>query len=209
MHTDDNGAEYSGQLDAARRLGREHGRAGTTPFGGPGHAYPESSQTGTPSYTDYVYWDAGSANLMDALGETGETTEENHATRAALVAAYCDTYDQARAIALRGAPRKSARRMQSADKPARGGRYYVAECTTDRWSCQHRHESLTPAAWCGWVKYGPDRYAADVTLGAGATPAWRVRHYAPDGTRLPLSQADYDEMLAAFISWDQTIPDEN
>jgi hypothetical protein len=90
-----------------------------------------------------------------------------------------------------------------------GGPYYVAECATDTWSCRHRHESLTSAAWCGWVKYGPDRYAADVKLGPGATPAWRVRRYTPDGTRLPLSQADYDEMFEAFIAWDKTIPDEN
>lgn len=90
-----------------------------------------------------------------------------------------------------------------------GTAHYVIECATDGWSCQHRHESVTAAAWCGWVKYGPDRYAADAKLGPDATPSWRVRRYAPDGTRLPVSQADYDEMLAAFITWDATVPDEN
>jgi hypothetical protein len=100
MHTDGSGHADARRLDAARRLGREHGRAGTVPFGEPGHVYPESGRTGTPSYTEYVYWDAGSARLLDALGVTGDTNQENYATRNALVAAYCDAYDQARAIAL-------------------------------------------------------------------------------------------------------------
>ena len=89
------------------------------------------------------------------------------------------------------------------------GRYYIAECASDHWACGHRHQLPAQAAWCGWVKYGPDRYAADAKLGPDATQAWRVRRYAPDGTRLPLARADYDEMFAAFISWDKTIPDEN
>jgi hypothetical protein len=100
MHTDGIDQADARRLDAARRLGREHGRAGTVPFGEPGHVYPESGRTGTPSYTEYVYWDAGSARLLDALGVTGDTTQENYATRSALVAAYCDAFDQARAIAL-------------------------------------------------------------------------------------------------------------
>ena len=92
---------------------------------------------------------------------------------------------------------------------AHSGPYYVAECTTDNWSCRHRHKFPAPAAWCGWMKYGPDRYAADVKLGPDATPAWRVRRYARDGTQMSLTPADYDEMLAVFIAWDKTIPDEN
>ena len=97
----------------------------------------------------------------------------------------------------------------TAENLTRGHPYYVAECATDGWSCRHRHEFPASAAWCGWVKYGPDRYAADTKLGPDATPSWRVRRYAPGGARLPLSSADYDAMLAAFITWDQTVPDEN
>lgn len=97
----------------------------------------------------------------------------------------------------------------TAGNPARSSAYYIAECGTDNWSCRHRHEFPASAAWCGWVKYGPDRYAADTKLGPDATPSWRVRRYTPGRTRLPLSQADYDEMLAAFIAWDESTPDGN
>jgi len=83
MHTNDSSRADADRLDTARRLGREHGRAGTVPFGQPGGAYPESGKTGAPSYTEYVYWDAGSGRLMDALSETGDTTQDNYAVRTA------------------------------------------------------------------------------------------------------------------------------
>lgn len=60
----------------ARKLGREHGRAGTTPYGD-------------------LDFDDDSA-LMAALGETSPTTEDNHPRRLALLEAYRDAYQQAR-----------------------------------------------------------------------------------------------------------------
>lgn len=104
----------AGQVTAARRLGQEHGQAGTTPFGEPGHAYPKPGSAGAPSYAEYVSWDAGSGRLLGALGETGDTTPDNHAARAALVDAYCDAYERARAIALHG-PGFTAELIERAD----------------------------------------------------------------------------------------------
>ena len=86
-------ARHEELLNAARTLGASHGQAGTTPFGEPGRTYPPAGTFGNPSYTDYVYWDAGSALLLGALGETGEATSENYQPRTAMVAAYCDAYD--------------------------------------------------------------------------------------------------------------------
>ena len=58
----------------ARQLGEQHAAGGIAPFGG----------------ADDVYWGAGSAELMAALGETGPATEENSPERTAAVEAYCD-----------------------------------------------------------------------------------------------------------------------
>jgi len=58
----------------ARQLGQEHAAAGIAPFGD----------------ADYVYQDAGSADLMTALGETRPATEENNPERLAALEAYCD-----------------------------------------------------------------------------------------------------------------------
>jgi hypothetical protein len=94
--TDSAGGPDAQRLEAARQLGAEHGQARITPFGVPGHAYPGSGRDGDPSYPEYVYWDEGSARLLDALGETGDTTGENYPSRTALVNAYCDAYETAR-----------------------------------------------------------------------------------------------------------------
>jgi hypothetical protein len=85
--------DYAELADASRRLGDEHGRAGITPFGEPGHMHESAGSCG---YTSYVCWDQGSSRLLDALGDSGDTTDENHGLRAALVKAYCDAYDAAR-----------------------------------------------------------------------------------------------------------------
>ena len=61
--------------ERATRLGREHGRARTTPYGD---------------------LDADDSPLMTALGETSPTTEDNHPRRVALLDAYRDAYTQAR-----------------------------------------------------------------------------------------------------------------
>ena len=77
-----------GKIDLARRLGAEHGRTRDVPYSpadgsdvaGYEPWYPEG-------YVSYVYWDAGSARLLDDLGETGATDE-----RVALVRACCEAY---------------------------------------------------------------------------------------------------------------------
>lgn len=59
----------------AVRLGDQHGREGAQPYGDVS--------------------DGGSALLMDALGETEPTTEENAPLRLALVDAYLAAYEAA------------------------------------------------------------------------------------------------------------------
>jgi hypothetical protein len=80
----------------ARRLGSEHGTARDFPYspadGSDVRGYDPYAPDG---YVSYVYWDAGSARLMDALGETSETTDGNWAERTALVRAYCEAYAEA------------------------------------------------------------------------------------------------------------------
>jgi hypothetical protein len=58
----------------ARQLGQQHAAAAIAPFGD----------------AEYVYGDAGSADLMTALGETGPATAQNEPERMAAVEAYCD-----------------------------------------------------------------------------------------------------------------------
>ena len=57
----------------ASDLGRSHRAEGIQPFGD----------------ICYVRWDAGSGDLLAALGITAPTTEENHAEREQIVVAYC------------------------------------------------------------------------------------------------------------------------
>ncbi len=84
------------KLSEARRLGSEHGRAGDMPYapddGRDVDGYDPYSADG---YTSYVYWDAGSARLMDALGETSATDDGNWAERDALTRAYCEAWAEA------------------------------------------------------------------------------------------------------------------
>jgi hypothetical protein len=63
------------QEDEARRLGRTHAHQGDAPYGD--------------------LDDAGSADLMTALGETDDTTAENHNWRRMLCAYYMDGWEQA------------------------------------------------------------------------------------------------------------------
>jgi hypothetical protein len=60
----------------AARLGREHGEAGESPFVTDGYAFREN-------------------DVMEALGETGATTEASHAHRVALLDAYCAAHTAA------------------------------------------------------------------------------------------------------------------
>jgi hypothetical protein len=60
-------------IEQAQRLGQQH-RAGIAPFGD----------------ADYVFWDEGSARLLDALGVTSPTTGDNAPGRFRVVDAYCD-----------------------------------------------------------------------------------------------------------------------
>lgn len=59
----------------AADLGREHGGQGTAPFGDLG--------------------DAGSGDLMTALGETGDTTDGNYGYRVDLLDAYREAWEKA------------------------------------------------------------------------------------------------------------------
>jgi hypothetical protein len=73
--SDYTGAQWAAYLEGhteacAYMLGIHHGTDHAEPFGN--------------------LADAGSALLMDALGQTGPTTEANHPHRVALVAAYAD-----------------------------------------------------------------------------------------------------------------------
>ena len=87
------------KLDAARRLGTEHGTAGDLPYSPADGSEPAGYVPWHPDgYVSYVYWDAGSARLMDDLGETSETTEANWGERTALTRAYCEAYAAAAGI---------------------------------------------------------------------------------------------------------------
>ena len=87
------------KLETARRLGSEHGTARDVPYS-PADGYePDGYEPWHPDgYVSYVYWDAGSARLMDALGETSDTTDGNWAERDALTRAYCEAYAAAAGI---------------------------------------------------------------------------------------------------------------
>ena len=59
----------------AADLGREHGAQGNAPYGD--------------------LDDAGSGDLMTALGETGDTTDDNYGYRVDLLNAYRDAWEKA------------------------------------------------------------------------------------------------------------------
>lgn len=87
------------QIDEARRLGSAHGQARDVPYApGDGRDVDGYDLYDPDGYVSYVFWDAGSARLMDDLGETGETTAGNWAARGALVRAYCEAYAAAAGI---------------------------------------------------------------------------------------------------------------
>lgn len=84
-------------LSKARSLGTKHGQTGDLPYAPDGDV--DGYEPWHPDgYVSYVYWDAGSARLMDDLGETSETTESNWEERGALVRAYCEAYAEAAGI---------------------------------------------------------------------------------------------------------------
>ena len=66
-----------GLAGQARRLGQQHRSTAVTPFGD----------------VEHVYWDAGSARLLDVLGVTSPTTADNAPGRQRLVEAYCDALE--------------------------------------------------------------------------------------------------------------------
>ena len=70
-------AAEEGLAGQAHRLGRQHRSAAVTPFGD----------------VEHVYWDAGSARLLDALGVTSPTTAGNAPGRQRLVDVYCDALE--------------------------------------------------------------------------------------------------------------------
>jgi hypothetical protein len=61
----------------AHRLGQQHRSAEVTPFGD----------------VEHVYWDAGSAGLLDALGVGSPTTAGDAPGRQRLIEAYCDALE--------------------------------------------------------------------------------------------------------------------
>jgi hypothetical protein len=82
-----------GKLETAHRLGTDHGEARDVPYSPADGADVDGYEPWHPDgYVSYVYWDAGSARLMDDLGETSETTDGNWAERGALTRAYCEAY---------------------------------------------------------------------------------------------------------------------
>jgi len=70
-------AAEEGLAGQAHRLGQQHHSAAVTPFGD----------------VELVYWDVGSARLLDALGVTSPTTADNAPGRQHLVDAYCDALE--------------------------------------------------------------------------------------------------------------------
>lgn len=87
------------QLEEARRLGTQHGQARDLPYAPEDGADVDGYEPWHPDgYVSYVYWDAGSARLMDDLGETSETDADNWDERAGLVRAYCEAYAVAAGI---------------------------------------------------------------------------------------------------------------
>ena len=61
----------------AHQLGQQHRHQGIAPFGD----------------ADSVYWDEGSARLLNTLGVTSPTTGENWHDRLLVVEAYCDALE--------------------------------------------------------------------------------------------------------------------
>ena len=88
------------QTGEARRLGTTHGRAGIAPYGD--------------------LDDAGSADLMTALGETGWTTEANHGWRSQLCDAYTTAWEAAAGCAY-DPPRPETRDDPAHDAVLRAG----------------------------------------------------------------------------------------
>jgi hypothetical protein len=74
----DNAARQEELAGQARRLGQQHRAAGITPFGD----------------AQYVSWDAGSASLLAALGETSPTTDSNAPARYRAAEAYCGELEE-------------------------------------------------------------------------------------------------------------------
>jgi hypothetical protein len=70
-------AAEEGLAGQARRLGQQHRSTVVTPFGD----------------VEHVYWDAGSARLLDVLGVTSPTTADNAPGRQRLIEAYCDALE--------------------------------------------------------------------------------------------------------------------
>jgi hypothetical protein len=64
-------------IEQAQRLGQQHRAAGIAPFGD----------------ADFVFWDAGSARLLGALGVTSPATDDNAPGRFRVADAYCDALD--------------------------------------------------------------------------------------------------------------------
>ena len=71
------GTGHGNLIEQAQRLGQQHRAAGIAPFGDPG----------------YVFWDEGSAHLLDALGVNSPTTDGNAPGRFRVAGAYCDALD--------------------------------------------------------------------------------------------------------------------
>jgi len=87
------------KTETARRLGTEHGTTRDVPYSPPDGSDVDGYEPWYPEgYVSYVYWDAGSARLMDDLGETTDTTEDNWPERDALLRAYCEAYATAAGI---------------------------------------------------------------------------------------------------------------
>lgn len=89
-------SETAAKITRARELGTEHGSKGDLPYIADGEppagyhpCYPEG-------YTSYVYWDAGSALLMDALAEHGDPPDDDTwEARRLMTEAYCEAYAKA------------------------------------------------------------------------------------------------------------------
>ncbi len=88
--------EIAAKVKRARELGTEHGTKGDLPYVADGEPAAGYEPWYPEGYTSYVYWDAGSALLMDALGEHGEPADDGAwEARRQMTEAYCEAFAKA------------------------------------------------------------------------------------------------------------------
>lgn len=88
-----NAEEIAARVARARELGTAHGSVPEMPFVEDGADLDGYEPWYPEGYTSYVFWDAGSALLMDALGERGEASDDGvYGARQRMLEAYCEAF---------------------------------------------------------------------------------------------------------------------